>query len=195
MASCTQNMSAIDSQLTVPNLILPRGHDSRSLNVAESRPLHFKVPVSLLCGITNLAANVLALSITIRPDDEVSGAPRLGFDVLGNSFAVLFRGSTTGTNDPGASIPDETHAGDDCANRGIEEAVWRRVTPVLEVAGKLDAREVASDGRHGDRAPAQRRAEIVVEVIVLGVGVAGVALGRVLAMIPTHGDLEVYVPH
>lgn len=155
----------------------------RSLNVAESRPLHFEIPVSLLRGITDLPTNVLALSITIRPDDKVSCAPRLGLDVLRNIFSVLFPGSTRGSYDPG-SVPDETHAGDDCANRGIEEAVWRRITPVLEVAGELDACEVASDGRHGDRAPAQRWAKVVVEVIVLGVGVACVALRRMLAMIP-----------
>ena len=176
-------MPAIDGELSAPKPILPRGHDSRSLNVAESRPLHFKVPVPLPCRITNLAANVLALSITICPDDEVSGAPRLGFDVLGNSFAVLSTGSTRGADDPG-SIPDETHAGDDCVNRGIEEAVWRRITPVLEVAGKLDACEVASDGRHGHRALAQWRAKVVIEVIVLREGITGIALGRVLAIVP-----------
>src|SRR4051812_40822838 len=75
-------------QLMVSRLHLdiscPKVMDSRSLNVAESRSLHLKVPVALACGIANLAANVFALSITIGPDDEVPGASRLGFNVLGD---------------------------------------------------------------------------------------------------------------
>ena len=51
------------------------GDSLRSLDVAEPGTFHFDPAVALLRGIANLPSNMLALSVTIGPDNEGSGRP------------------------------------------------------------------------------------------------------------------------
>ena len=65
-----------------------RGH-LRSLDIAKLGPLDLDLAVPLSRSIPDFAANVLAFTIAIRPDDESIGTPCLILNVLGNVLVVL----------------------------------------------------------------------------------------------------------
>lgn len=61
----------------------------RSLNIAESGSLDYDVPVVLPRLFNNLMADILALAIAIRPNDEEACISSLIGNVLRNGFFVL----------------------------------------------------------------------------------------------------------
>lgn len=63
--------------------------NSRSLGVTEPRPLYHNPGVSLLSLITYLSTDMLALTITIRPDEQNRGASRLSLNIVGYGLLVL----------------------------------------------------------------------------------------------------------
>lgn len=63
--------------------------DLRSFDIAELGPLHLDPGLSLAGRCDNLVADVLTLSITIRPDDEELAVPGLLCDVVRESLFVL----------------------------------------------------------------------------------------------------------
>ncbi len=84
-------------QSTSISLYTDLGNSLRSLDVAEPSTFHFDPVVALLGGIANLPSDMLALSVTIGPDDEGAGRPRFRLDVLGDGLLVL--GSVLVTED------------------------------------------------------------------------------------------------
>jgi hypothetical protein len=61
----------------------------RSLNVAEPRPAYLQSRVHLESNVTNLGADMLALTIAVGPNEENSGTPGMGLNVARNGFLVL----------------------------------------------------------------------------------------------------------
>ena len=60
-----------------------------SLNVAEPRSLDFDSVVTLLRSITDLAADMLALSVAISPDEQNGRVFGLRLNVAGDGSLVL----------------------------------------------------------------------------------------------------------
>ena len=64
-------------------------HDLRSFNIAESGTLDRNTRVAGAGRFNNLMADMLALSITIRPDDKEAGESGLISNVLCDRLLVL----------------------------------------------------------------------------------------------------------
>jgi hypothetical protein len=68
-----------------------KGHDLRSLDVAEAGSLDLYLGVALFRSVPDFAADMLAFAIAICPDDECAGTPCLVLDILGDVLAILSR--------------------------------------------------------------------------------------------------------
>ena len=69
--------------------VMRRLDDMGSLGIAESCPFHSNSAVAFESLSLDLRANVLAFSITIRPDEKNTSILSLLLDVLGDPFFVL----------------------------------------------------------------------------------------------------------
>lgn len=64
--------------------------DVGALDVGEPCALDFEARVGLQGNVSDLGADVLALPVTVGPDEEGAGAAGLLGDVLGNVLALLW---------------------------------------------------------------------------------------------------------
>lgn len=117
---------------------------------------------------------MFAFTITVSPYDQESCILGLIRQILGYRLFVLIGWLSVATLFimPGR-IAYFMNAGD---YGGVEQALRRRVAPILVLARELDVGEMTSNTSHGHRALSQRLSEVKVERVILDVLVARVML-------------------
>jgi hypothetical protein len=105
--------------------------DSRPLDITESCSLNLKSIVAFQSFCPHLATNMLSFQIAISPDEESPGSSCLVFNIRGDSS--VFLKTLLGANKltPSQSLIGATNLINGCTDRGIEQTLRGRITPVI----------------------------------------------------------------